>query len=127
MMLGQIEVAVIQKNRLMNKIFNGALTCMIIFNTINMGSALDLRVVKATFMKPIGPAVGAFCQFVAMPLVSHVIYTILILLTIGSHSYLMALAMLSSLIHCSGWVCLFWVVLREETTPISGVSCWEVT
>ena len=68
--LGKVEIVVIQSDRSMNMIFNGVIGFMIILNTVNMGSSLDLEIVKGVLRRPIGPAVGSFCQFVLMPLVS---------------------------------------------------------
>ena len=61
---------IVQSDRTLNKIFNSVLMVMVILNTVNMGSALDIQIVKDCLKKPIGPAVGAFSQFVVMPLVS---------------------------------------------------------
>ena len=56
--------------RTLNSIFTLVLMLMVIINTVNMGSQLDINVIKEVFKKPIGPAVGFASQFVVMPLVS---------------------------------------------------------
>ena len=42
---------------------------MAVLNTINMGCALDLAVVKKNIIRPVGPIVGFISQFTFMPLV----------------------------------------------------------
>jgi sodium/bile acid cotransporter 3/5 len=37
--------------------------------TVNMGAALDTKVLKETLKRPVGPVIGFFSQFVIMPLV----------------------------------------------------------
>uniref|UniRef100_A0A0K2TMC3 Uncharacterized protein n=1 Tax=Lepeophtheirus salmonis TaxID=72036 RepID=A0A0K2TMC3_LEPSM len=66
-----IQVRVIVASRLLNNIFVGVITIMVLINTINMGGQLDVVIIKEVFRKPIGPAVGFFCQFVFMPLLSY--------------------------------------------------------
>lgn len=39
-------------------------------NTVNMGCGLDLAVVKANLLRPVGPIVGFISQFALMPMVS---------------------------------------------------------
>ena len=56
--------------RTLNSVFTLVLMLMVIINTVNMGSQLDLDVIKEVFKKPIGPAVGFASQFVVMPVVS---------------------------------------------------------
>ena len=70
--LPEINVAIVQTSRTLVRIFTYVIMVMVILNTINMGCALDLQVVKECFKKPIGPAVGALSQFIVMPLVSSV-------------------------------------------------------
>ena len=41
-----------------------------IINTINMGCALDLGIVKQNILRPVGPIVGFISQFTLMPLVN---------------------------------------------------------
>lgn len=44
---------------------------LVAFNFINMGVQLDLECIKNVLKKPIGPAIGFFCQFLFMPLASY--------------------------------------------------------
>lgn len=43
---------------------------MAVLNTINMGCALDMAIVKQNILRPVGPIVGFISQFTFMPLVS---------------------------------------------------------
>ena len=67
--IGSIPITVVQSSRTANNIFNIVVSIMIMLNNINMGCALDLNAVKSVLKRPVGPFVGALCQFVAMPLV----------------------------------------------------------
>ena len=49
---------------------------MAVLNTINMGCALDMSVVKQNIFRPVGPIVGFVSQFTFMPLVRGIIYTV---------------------------------------------------
>ncbi len=51
---------------------------MAVLNTINMGCALDMAIVKQNILRPVGPIVGFISQFTFMPLVSVLIYLIYI-------------------------------------------------
>ena len=42
---------------------------MAVLNTINMGCALDMQIVKQNILRPVGPIVGFISQFTFMPLV----------------------------------------------------------
>ena len=42
---------------------------MAVLNTINMGCALDMSIVKKNILRPVGPIVGFVSQFTFMPLV----------------------------------------------------------
>ncbi|GFU54809.1 hypothetical protein NPIL_669941 [Nephila pilipes] len=44
---------------------------LVAFNFVNMGVQLDLDCIKSVLMKPIGPAIGFFCQFLFMPLAAY--------------------------------------------------------
>ena len=51
---------------------------MAVLNTINMGCALDMAIVKQNILRPVGPIVGFISQFTFMPLVSvldHLTYS----------------------------------------------------
>eukprot|EP00096_Caligus_rogercresseyi_P010279 TRINITY_DN3691_c0_g1_i2.p1 TRINITY_DN3691_c0_g1~~TRINITY_DN3691_c0_g1_i2.p1 ORF type:complete len:465 (-),score=119.95 TRINITY_DN3691_c0_g1_i2:154-1548(-) len=65
-----MEVKVIVASRLLNNIFVGVITTMVLINTINMGGQLDIEVIKEVFRRPVGPCVGFLCQFVIMPVLS---------------------------------------------------------
>ena len=47
-----------------------ALMVLSMANLVNLGSQLDLEIIKEVLKKPIGPAVGFASQFIVMPMVS---------------------------------------------------------
>ncbi|GFY49284.1 p3 protein [Trichonephila inaurata madagascariensis] len=49
---------------------------LVAINFINMGVQLDLDCIKSVLRKPIGPAIGFFCQFLFMPLVNIISFHI---------------------------------------------------
>ncbi|XP_055934870.1 ileal sodium/bile acid cotransporter-like [Argiope bruennichi] len=67
----RLVVTIIRLDKLINKIFIAFVAIVVSLNNVNMGCALDLGIVKDVLKRPIGPAIGCFCQFVIMPLVSY--------------------------------------------------------
>jgi hypothetical protein len=68
--VGEYHVSVIRKERIIDHVFLGLVTLMVIFANVGMGCKIELSVVKEVLMKPIAPAIGFFCQYLIMPLVS---------------------------------------------------------
>ncbi|GFY76014.1 p3 protein [Trichonephila inaurata madagascariensis] len=66
-----LKVTVLRQEGIMNKIFIAFVATIVTLNYVNMGCALDIKVVKEVLRKPIGPVIGFFCQFVVMPLVAY--------------------------------------------------------
>lgn len=56
--------------RPMDRAFRGILYGFIILSTVGMGCKTEIHVVKGVLRKPIAPAIGFFCQYLFMPLVS---------------------------------------------------------
>jgi len=67
--LGCLELSVIRKAGFVDKAFTVSVATLVTIIYINMGAALDQKILKATIKKPIGPIIGFFTQFVFMPLV----------------------------------------------------------
>ncbi|KAF8781824.1 hypothetical protein HNY73_012179 [Argiope bruennichi] len=67
----RLVVTIIRLDKLINKIFIAFVAIVVSLNNVNMGCALDLGIVKDVLKRPIGPAIGCFCQFVIMPLGSY--------------------------------------------------------
>ncbi|CAG0924717.1 unnamed protein product, partial [Notodromas monacha] len=65
-----IQVSVIRDEQIIDTVFTVSLVCLVVIAYINMGSTLDLSIVKANLKRPKGPAVGLFCQYIFMPLMS---------------------------------------------------------
>ncbi|XP_077502451.1 sodium-dependent organic anion transporter-like [Amblyomma americanum] len=72
--------------------FGAVIGVLVALNNVNVGCQLDMRVVLSQVKRPIAPAIGMFCQFIFMPLVSYGIAMLLLqnavtrlgLFTIGS-------------------------------------------
>lgn len=67
----KLSVIVIRNKRTIDHVFTGSVALLVSILYINFGAALDLTVVKAILLKPIGPAIGFFGQFLLMPLVAY--------------------------------------------------------
>jgi Sodium Bile acid symporter family len=76
----EYHVSVVRKERIIDHVFLGLVTLMVIFANIGMGCKIELDVVKEVLIKPIAPVIGFCCQYVIMPLVS--ILLILVLLSV---------------------------------------------
>lgn len=66
-----LSVAVVRYERVIDKIFTASVAILVSILYINFGCAMDWEVCKTTLKKPIGPAIGMFCQFFFMPLLSY--------------------------------------------------------
>lgn len=72
--------------------FGATIGVLVALNNVNVGCQLDMHVVFSQVKRPIAPAIGMFCQFVFMPLVSYGISMLMLqntvtrlgLFTIGS-------------------------------------------
>ncbi|KAL3185208.1 hypothetical protein MRX96_031082 [Rhipicephalus microplus] len=65
-----LPVSVVRKQSRLSLIFTVSVAVLVSLNYINMGCALDMEVVKDVLRRPIGPVVGFFSQYLAMPLVA---------------------------------------------------------
>uniref|UniRef100_A0A023G4R9 Putative sodium-bile acid cotransporter ixodes scapularis sodium-bile acid cotransporter n=1 Tax=Amblyomma triste TaxID=251400 RepID=A0A023G4R9_AMBTT len=72
--------------------FGAVIGVLVALNNVNVGCQLDMHVVFSQIKRPVAPAIGMFCQFVFMPLVSYGVSMLLLqnavarlgLFTIGS-------------------------------------------
>lgn len=72
--------------------FGAVIGVLVGLNNVNVGCQLDMHVVLSQIKRPVAPAIGMFCQFIFMPLISYGSSTLLIqnpvarlgLFTIGS-------------------------------------------
>ncbi|XP_050047643.1 ileal sodium/bile acid cotransporter-like [Dermacentor andersoni] len=72
--------------------FGAVIGVLVALNNVNVGCQLDMRVVLSQIKRPVAPAIGMFCQFIFMPLISYGSSTLLLqnpvtrlgLFTIGS-------------------------------------------
>jgi len=65
------DITVLRVTGWLDLAFTYSVATLVAIIYINMGAAVDTRIMTQTLKKPIGPAIGFFSQFVIMPLVSH--------------------------------------------------------
>ncbi|CAG0916422.1 unnamed protein product [Notodromas monacha] len=65
-----LEISVIRRDTVLDKIFLYSVVTLVSLAYINMGCSLDLKVVWDTIRRPVGPAVGISCQYLCMPLLA---------------------------------------------------------
>jgi len=70
--------------------------------------------------RPIGPAVGFCCQFLAMPGISYLLGYLL--LEVLQRLWTNPTTRAST----RGWACCSWAVAPGGSAPTSGRPCWEV-
>lgn len=66
----KLLVIIVRKTRIIDTVFIVSVASLVSILYINFGAALDLRKVKNSLRKPIGPAIAFFCHFVFLPVVS---------------------------------------------------------
>lgn len=66
-----VDVIVVRKKRIIDTVFTASVAMLVSILYINFGCAVDWGQLRDILKKPIGPAIGFFCQFVGMPLVSQ--------------------------------------------------------
>ncbi|KYQ54495.1 Ileal sodium/bile acid cotransporter, partial [Trachymyrmex zeteki] len=66
-------ITVIREERIIDSIFTASVAILVSILYINFGCAIDWNVCRNTLRRPIGPAIGFFCQFLIMPLLSFLI------------------------------------------------------
>ncbi|BHF82929.1 hypothetical protein SprV_0802606900 [Sparganum proliferum] len=65
-----LPVRILRKRGVVEVIFRGVVTFLVIAITFAMGCALDSRLIWNHLKKPVGPLIGFCCQFGIMPLIS---------------------------------------------------------
>ncbi|XP_039962293.1 sodium/bile acid cotransporter-like [Bactrocera tryoni] len=68
-----LRVIVTRSLNLADIIFNISIACFVMVIYVNFGAVLDLEDLKRIVIRPVGPAIGLFCQFLVMPVLSFVI------------------------------------------------------
>lgn len=68
-----IKVKVQRGQRVLDKIFIHVVILLVVVAYINMGCAIDLKVIKETVRRPVAPAIGLASQYLFMPVVSYLI------------------------------------------------------
>lgn len=64
-----LDVIIIREERLIDTLFTISVATLVSILYINFGAALDLRKVRAAFVRPIGPSIALFCHFLLLPVV----------------------------------------------------------
>lgn len=67
----EYKVAVIRKERAVDRMFLGLVAVLVVLGSIGIGCKVDLAVVKEVLIHPVAPIIGFCCQYVIMPLVSR--------------------------------------------------------
>lgn len=67
------RIIVVREERTIDTIFTASVAILVSILYINFGCAMDWDVCRKTLKRPIGPAIGFFCQFLIMPLLSFLI------------------------------------------------------
>lgn len=70
---GTMDMTVLLAYQQLNDIFTWIMALLVAILYLIMGATLDLQIVKGIIKKPIGPAVGVFCQYVLMPAISFLL------------------------------------------------------
>lgn len=65
-----LEVVVLRPARLVDTLFAVVVVLLLAILFINFGAAIDIETMKRIYRRPIGPAIGTFCQLVLMPLIA---------------------------------------------------------
>lgn len=65
----QMDVIVVRKKRIIDTIFTASVAILVSILYINFGCAIDWSQFRGILKRPVGPAIGAFGQFVIMPVV----------------------------------------------------------
>lgn len=66
-----LPVSVVRKQSKLSLAFTVSVALLVSLNYINMGCALDMDTVKSVLRRPIGPIIGFFSQYLAMPLMAY--------------------------------------------------------
>ncbi|XP_067641286.1 hepatic sodium/bile acid cotransporter-like [Eurosta solidaginis] len=72
-----MKIIVTRKMSTIDMIFSISVACFVMVIYINFGAVVDLEALKQIVIRPVGPAIGLFCQFVVMPVLSFSIGYIL--------------------------------------------------
>lgn len=68
----RLRVIIVRQQRLIDTLFTVSVAVLVSILNVNFGAALELDKLKGILKKPIGPAIGLFCHFLFMPLVSSI-------------------------------------------------------
>lgn len=63
-------VVIIREERFIDKMFTISVASLVSILYINFGAALDMRKVRAAFVRPIGPVIALLCHYLVLPVVS---------------------------------------------------------
>ncbi|XP_045584538.1 ileal sodium/bile acid cotransporter [Procambarus clarkii] len=72
-----LRITVDRKTQTVDILFMSFGTVFVLFNNINMGAQLDLKVIMGVLRRPVGPVCGFISQFTCMPLVTYMMGNVL--------------------------------------------------
>ncbi|XP_068203949.1 uncharacterized protein [Palaemon carinicauda] len=72
-----LQVVVDRRSRVVDIIFITVVSLFILFNNINMGAQLDIKLIWGVLKKPVGPICGLLSQFICMPTVTWIMGSLL--------------------------------------------------
>ncbi|VDO95047.1 unnamed protein product [Soboliphyme baturini] len=110
------DVSVLRRNRRLGHIFVGVLTLLLIFANLLMATEVHLEVVWEVIKRPLAPAIGLFCQYFAMPMLS---YGIAQLLFVPVGLYSLSLGIFTSGCSPGGGASNAYVVLFDGNVDLS--------
>lgn len=67
----RLPATVLRQERVIDKVFTASVAVLVSILYINFGAALDIPTLKKILVRPIGPLIGFFSQFLFMPLLSY--------------------------------------------------------
>lgn len=107
------------------QIFRYGLLVVVTLNQFNMGTQTKREVLKECFTKPIGPAIGLFCQFVLMPgvrlLATNLVFALLSISLFFIRSHTLSAIYFFNPVHHGGSVCLYLPALLVVIRVIFGL------
>lgn len=66
-----VSAVIVRPQRFIDHAFTVSVACLVSILYINFGAAIDLSKVKGIILRPVGPLIAMFCQFLFMPVVSE--------------------------------------------------------
>lgn len=72
-----LQVVIDRRSKVVDNIFIAVASVFVLFNNINMGAQLDIKLIWGVLKKPVGPICGLLSQFICMPTVTWIMGSLL--------------------------------------------------